>query len=102
VSLLVDFEDGADYLDWTIGLHGIWIEFVNENGRSKTATYLPQVAQEQGWTKLQAIDSLLRKGGYVAPIDDATRKAIKLTRYKSSKCEVSYADYLAWRATAAH
>lgn len=51
VSLLTHFEDGNDYLDWTIGLHGIRIEFHNEKGNKKTATYLPQIVEEQGKNK---------------------------------------------------
>ena len=47
VSLLLNFEDGNDYLDWVVGVHGIRIEFRNENGSKRTATYLPEVAVEQ-------------------------------------------------------
>ncbi|KAI8061682.1 AMMECR1 domain-containing protein [Gongronella butleri] len=93
VSLLTDFEPGEDYLDWTIGTHGIWIEFTLENGRKTTSTYLPEVMVEQGWTKEEAIDSLLRKGGYNGRIDDAKRQSIQLTRYQSQKLEESYEDY---------
>ena len=31
-----------------IGIHGIRIEFYSERGNRKTATYLPEVAKEQG------------------------------------------------------
>ena len=48
MSILCHFEDAADYLDWEIGVHGIRIEFYTERGVKKTATYLPEVAQEQG------------------------------------------------------
>lgn len=48
VSILRHFEDGADYLDWEVGVHGIRIEFHNEKGNKRTATYLPDVAREQG------------------------------------------------------
>lgn len=49
VSLLQGFEEAqGGYLDWTLGVHGIRIEFKNERGSTKTATYLPQVAPEQG------------------------------------------------------
>lgn len=34
----------------------------------------------QGWDHIQTIDSLLRKGGYKAPITNDFRKTIKLTR----------------------
>ncbi|NP_001086182.1 Alport syndrome, mental retardation, midface hypoplasia and elliptocytosis chromosomal region gene 1 L homeolog [Xenopus laevis] len=48
VSLLTNFEDVCDYLDWEVGVHGIRIEFINEKGSKRTATYLPEVAKEQG------------------------------------------------------
>ncbi|XP_017491106.1 PREDICTED: AMME syndrome candidate gene 1 protein-like, partial [Rhagoletis zephyria] len=35
VSLLLNFEDGNDYLDWAVGVHGIRIEFRNENGSKR-------------------------------------------------------------------
>nr|XP_022919813.1 AMMECR1-like protein [Onthophagus taurus] len=94
VSILRHFEDGNDYLDWEIGIHGIRIEFVNEKGNKRTATYLPEVAPEQGWTQIQTIDSLLRKGGYKASISNEVRKGIKLTRYQSEKITISYQDYM--------
>lgn len=52
VSILRHFEDAADYLDWEVGVHGIRIEFINEKGNKRTATYLPEVAPEQGMNKL--------------------------------------------------
>ncbi|KAG0239643.1 AMME chromosomal region protein 1-like [Mortierella sp. GBA43] len=93
VSLLTDFEDGKDYLDWEIGVHGIWIEFSDDNGRKKTATYLPEVAKEQGWTKKKAIHSLLRKGGFRGSITDDVMRAIVLTRYQSRKAQATYEEY---------
>ncbi|EEB19501.1 conserved hypothetical protein [Pediculus humanus corporis] len=93
VSILRHFEDGADYLDWEVGLHGIRIEFHNEKGNKKTATYLPEVATEQGWDQIQTIDSLLRKGGFKGSVTPEIRRNIKLTRYQSEKITVSYQDY---------
>uniref|UniRef100_A0A9J7Y938 AMMECR nuclear protein 1 n=1 Tax=Cyprinus carpio carpio TaxID=630221 RepID=A0A9J7Y938_CYPCA len=81
----------------TVGVHGIRIEFFNEKGSKRTATYLPEVAKEQGWDHIQTIDSLLRKGGYKAPITNDFRKTIKLTRYRSEKMTMSYAEYIAHR-----
>lgn len=48
VSLLRHFEDAKNYLDWEIGIHGIRIEFFNEHGYKRTATFLPEVAPQQG------------------------------------------------------
>uniref|UniRef100_A0A7N4PWW1 AMMECR1 like n=1 Tax=Sarcophilus harrisii TaxID=9305 RepID=A0A7N4PWW1_SARHA len=97
VSLLTNFEDASDYLDWEVGVHGIRIEFINEKGVKRTATYLPEVAKEQDWDQIQTIDSLLRKGGFKAPITNEFRKTIKLTRYRSEKVTISYAEYIASR-----
>ncbi|KAI8867698.1 hypothetical protein GQ42DRAFT_149275 [Ramicandelaber brevisporus] len=94
VSLLVNFEEGSNYLDWEIGTHGIWIEFTkNSDGRRTTATYLPEIASEQGWTKVETIDSLLRKGGFRGEITDKVRQSIKLTRYQSSKVSLPYDEW---------
>lgn len=93
VSILQNFEEARGYLDWTLGIHGIRIEFLNERGCKRTATYLPQVATEQGWDQTQTIDSLLRKGGYRAAITPETRKSIKLTRYRSQEIQMNYKEY---------
>ncbi|KAJ3281382.1 AMME syndrome candidate protein 1 protein [Rhizoclosmatium sp. JEL0117] len=89
VSLLVDFEPATGYTDWIVGTHGIWIEF----GDGVTATYLPEVAGEQGWTHVEALDSLLRKGGFRGRITEDVRRGVKVTRYRSVKKEVSWEEY---------
>ncbi|XP_076234124.1 AMMECR1-like protein isoform X1 [Calliopsis andreniformis] len=94
VSILRHFEDGTDYLDWEVGVHGIRIEFHNEKGNKRTATYLPDVAREQGWDQIQTIDSLLHKGGYKGLVTPDIRRSLKLTRYQSEKVTVSYQDYM--------
>ncbi|XP_037028006.1 uncharacterized protein CG5902-like [Bradysia coprophila] len=93
VSILMGFEEARGYLDWTLGVHGIRIEFLNDRGSVRTATFLPKVASEQGWDQLQTIDSLLRKGGFRGQITQETRQAIKLTRYRSQEVEMSYSEY---------
>jgi len=45
---LTKFEEANDHLDWEIGTHGIRIEFHSDRGSRRTATYLPEVATEQG------------------------------------------------------
>ena len=47
VSLLTDFAVVKDWNGWEIGTHGITIEF-SKNGQSYKATFLPEVASEQG------------------------------------------------------
>ncbi|CAF2409155.1 unnamed protein product [Rotaria sp. Silwood2] len=99
VSILTNFEPCSSYSDWLIGLHGIRIEFLNERGSKRSATYLPEVAHEQGWNHIQTVDSLLRKGGYKAPITSEMRKSIQVTRYRSEKLTLHYNDYVQSKAT---
>ncbi|KAI8055776.1 AMMECR1 domain-containing protein [Syncephalis plumigaleata] len=98
VSLLTDFITGDNYLDWEIGTHGVWIEFKDDYGHRCTATYLPEIAEEQEWTKEETIRSLLRKGGYRGKITAEKLASVKLTRYQSKKYSLSYKKYLAYRA----
>ncbi|KAJ1984694.1 AMME chromosomal region protein 1-like [Dimargaris cristalligena] len=93
VSLLTHFEAANNCYDWEIGTHGIWIEFSDTYGHRRTATYLPDIAVEQRWTKMETIDSLLRKGGYTGKITDGVRHSIELTRYQSEKASLSYEEY---------
>ena len=63
VSLLHSFEKARDALDWEVGKHGIMIEF-EVNDRPFSATFLPEVATEQGWDKMTTLRHLVRKAGY--------------------------------------
>eukprot|EP00127_Corallochytrium_limacisporum_P005513 Clim_evm30s207 gene=Clim_evmTU30s207 len=92
ISLLHSFEDGENWEDWEVGKHGIWIEF-GQPGSTRTATYLPEVMPEQGWTKEEALHSLLRKGGFRGSIDKSVLRGVKLTRYQSAKGSLHYDDY---------
>ena len=60
--------------------------------------YLPEVASEQGWTREEAVASLVRKAGYNKAVNRDLLKLISTTRYKSSKCRVSYATWVATRS----
>ncbi|XP_076805349.1 nuclear protein AMMECR1-like isoform X2 [Clavelina lepadiformis] len=93
VSLLLNFEDCVNCLDWQVGIHGIRIEFKNEKGHHRTATYLPEVSMEQGWDQLQTVENLLRKGGYKAHITPAFMETVVCQRYYTEKLAVSYQDF---------
>lgn len=122
VSLLTDFEDASSYLDWTVGIHGIYITFPHpsllaSNASSETpsplsssyylprvtqkqtfsATYLPDVIPAQGWSKMEAIDSAINKAGWTGRITEDLRRSIKLRRYQSKHCLVSWDEYIQWR-----
>ena len=121
ISFLTDFEDAESYLDWTVGVHGIYITFSHPSllptstpaapsplatpadpprptvKQKFTATYLPNVAEEQGWDRLEVVDSAIRKSGYAGRITEDLRRSIRLRRYQSSKCAVSWDEYAQWR-----
>ncbi|KRY18662.1 AMME syndrome -related protein, partial [Trichinella patagoniensis] len=76
-----------------IGIHGIRIEFQSDRGGKRAATYLPEVAVDQGWNHVQTIDSLLRKGGFKGHISPEIRQSVYLVRFRSEKLTVSYSEY---------
>jgi len=47
VSILDGFEDCQGYDDWSIGVHGVSIEFLNNSGKY-SAIFLPEVMTEHG------------------------------------------------------
>ncbi|RAH66928.1 AMMECR1 domain-containing protein [Aspergillus aculeatinus CBS 121060] len=63
LTLLGTFEPCTNALDWILGLHGLRISFIHR-GRRYGATYLPDVAVEQGWTKEETVKSLMQKAGW--------------------------------------
>ena len=130
VSLLTDFEDASSYLDWTIGVHGIYITFPHpaflvasqsessapsplsssttlsssakhtpSTTAKKTfnATYLPEVMPAQGWDKIEAVDSAVHKAGWSGRITEEIRRSVKLRRYQSKACAVTWHEFVEWR-----
>ena len=123
VSLLVQYEDCAHCYDWTVGTHGIIIKFYandhhhihNENdehagdddaeeedgrssgpvrGRELSATFLPEVAFQQNWDQTTTVQSLIRKAGFKGTITSSLVQKIRCTRYQSSKCKISFDEYV--------
>ncbi|KAF2278317.1 ammecr1 family protein, partial [Westerdykella ornata] len=97
VTLLTDFEPVLDPFDWTIGVHGLRISFVHDN-HCYGATYLPDVAKEQGWTKEETLVSLMRKAGWDGPTREWREVELKVVRYKGVKERLGYAEWVDWRA----
>lgn len=90
VTLLKNFEKAHDCYDWELGKNGIRILI---NGQ-RTATFLPDVATEFGWTKDETLQHLVRKAGYHQDWKDLQ---IELTRYEGIKDSFGYKEYLALR-----
>lgn len=84
-------------MDWTIGTHGIRISF-NYRGRRLGATYLPDVALEQGWTKEEALVSLMRKAGWSGSKTEWRDVAgLELVRYEGKKVDLVYEEFKEFR-----
>ncbi|KAL0710959.1 hypothetical protein Bca4012_017937 [Brassica carinata] len=114
VSVLTDYETAEDYLDWEVGKHGIIIDFTEPvTNTRRNATYLPEVPAHEalisqpcsnltatshcaGWSKIEAIDSLVRKAGYNGEITESVRRRIHLTRYQSTLFSMHYSEYLSY------
>lgn len=98
VTLLTNFsKPDKDPLNWTVGEHGIRLSFTDK-GRRYGATYLPDVAREQGWGKEETIISLMRKAGWTGRRDDWEKvKGLEIVRYEGKKVSLDYAEWKAWR-----
>jgi uncharacterized protein (TIGR00296 family) len=91
VSLLHSFEDCASATDWEVGVHGIRL-FVD----GRRSTYLPEVASDRGWTKVEALQHLAVKGRFSGVYDEAAQARSKVVRYKSSKESAAWDEYQAF------
>ena len=96
VTLLTNFEPVEDAMDWTVGKHGLRIAFTY-HGRRYGATYLPDVAAEQGWTKDETLVSLMRKAGWMGRRERWRDVDLKVVRYQGKKCKAAYRQFKAWR-----
>ena len=114
LTLLADFEPCDDAMDWTLGTHGLRISFMHR-GRKHGATYLPDVAVEQGWSKEECLESLMRKAGWDG--NDSGRGVarrllrgsegqgkpweqvgdFRTIRYTGLKATADYAEWKEWR-----
>ncbi|KAF2084575.1 hypothetical protein K490DRAFT_48937 [Saccharata proteae CBS 121410] len=97
VTLLTNFEPAADPMAWELGKHGLRISF-NYKGRRYGATYLPDVAKEQGWTKEETMVSLMRKAGWSGRADDWRKVGdLNVITYQGAKVAMLYSEWREWR-----
>jgi hypothetical protein len=103
-------------MDWALGTHGLRISFIHR-GRRYGATYLPDVAVEQGWTKEETVESLMRKSGWDGGGSSTARRLLRgaaggnssaakpwdqvsefrTVRYQGLKASATYAEWQEWR-----
>lgn len=91
VSIIHSMEVCPNSMDWTIGIHGIIVEF-SANNRNYKATFLPSVMVEQKWTKEDALQHACTKSGYNGPYDRVSN-FINVTRYQTSVASVTYSEF---------
>lgn len=85
VSFLVGFEGGLRWDEWELGVHGIILRFQHYRG-----VFLPEVAVEQRWSKLDTIKHLVKKTGFRGEVDPDLLRSISIERFTSRKHEASY------------
>ena len=88
VSLLHSFGTCKDPLDWEIGKHGTTFKM-----DGLQSTFLPEVAEEQKWTKEQTLEELAMKAGMKRRLERSDYKRIALERYQSSHIQATWDDY---------
>ncbi len=91
VSLLINFTPITKLTDWVVGTHGISIKF-SHKGINYSSTYLPEVAKEFRFTKMETIKRLVKKSGFVGDFD-LVREKIRVTKYGSVKFRMRYSEY---------
>ncbi|EYE98185.1 AMMECR1 domain-containing protein [Aspergillus ruber CBS 135680] len=118
LTLLGSFEPCTNAMDWDLGTHGIRISFI-QRGRRYGATYLPDVPVEQGWTKEETLESLMRKAGWdgsTGATSSVARRLLRSSRpssnsgrpweqvsdfrtvkYQGLKASAGYAEWQEWR-----
>lgn len=81
--------------DWTVGTHGIILNFKDpKSGRKYTGTYLPSVPIEHNMTQDTALRELCKKAGYEGLIDnDFLQARVTLTRYQATVVSLDAKSY---------
>lgn len=51
----------------------------------------------QGWDKIEAVDSAIHKAGWSGRITEEIRRSVKLRRYQSKACTVTWNEFVEWR-----
>lgn len=105
VTLLDNFEPTKEWDDWTIGDHGLKVNF-SKDGEMYLGTFLPSVAVEQEWDKITTLDYLLKKADYTRVLKSKTTEFyqtgidegwLELVRYEGLKECLDYNEFMELR-----
>lgn len=103
VTLLANFTPIHEWDDWTVGKHGLQVEFTHQ-GREYGGTFLPLVAEDEEWDKETTLFYLLRKSDLFSVSKLQTVEfwkagladgSIELTRYEGLKASETWDEYKA-------
>jgi len=100
-----DFSVSRDCYDWELGEHGIRIDFIDKQLKERTATFLPQVPIQCGWSKKHTIKRLIQKSGCTEKVEfdengfPPKYLKLKTIRYRSSLASVTHDEYIAYSNT---
>lgn len=95
VSLLHGLETAANWRDWQVGVHGLIISFKDpDTAETRTGTFLPEIAEAEGWDAKATVDALISKAGYRGRPTPAIREALQVIRYQSTTHSMTHAEYL--------
>ena len=78
-----------------MGKHGIEIDF-KVKGCPYSGTFLPEVAEEQGWDQRETLENLIQKAGYYGSLDEIL-DLINCKTYESRKFSMSYQEFLEFK-----
>ena len=94
LSLLTNFSDEPldDPTDWIVGKHGVELN-ITFKGKDYDGTFLPEVAEEEGWDQVETLCELLEKAEFPGTFEDAIKK-MKITTYESVKTTLTYKEFL--------
>eukprot|EP01064_Diplonema_japonicum_P001396 TRINITY_DN1089_c6_g1_i1.p1 TRINITY_DN1089_c6_g1~~TRINITY_DN1089_c6_g1_i1.p1 ORF type:complete len:222 (+),score=37.96 TRINITY_DN1089_c6_g1_i1:46-666(+) len=77
---------------WVPGKHGIYIT-LRKSSQNYSATFLPSVIVDQGWSKHQTFEHLLAKSGYRGEINKSVFQQCEVQTYEGSKDHLTYDEY---------
>ncbi|KAL6076815.1 Chaperone protein DnaJ [Balamuthia mandrillaris] len=95
VSLVLEdtYETIEDPTDWLVGVHGIRVTF-QLKGQLCQKVYTPETIVARGWKQQEAVDACIRKAGYTGNITPEFLSGVKLTRFQTSTCTITFREYL--------
>lgn len=93
------YKDKGDIYNWDIGTHGIELKFKHPRSkRIMSATFLPEVMEEQGWDKDETYRNLIEKAGCWEEVENifANYKTffVEVIRYIGNKSSITEKEFM--------